>query len=265
MQGQKGSNQGIRQLVNYYLILDIKRNADQDAIETAYARMALKFHPDVAGDTPEVQERFAKINEAYSVLSKSHKKQEYDQKLGTHGTDFQEEVISSDEGRGAGISEDSAPQETSSSARVTEQKEDVRPGQMSLKRLEREKAEAKRLISKGDFWRADALLKKAISFFPRDTDLRRLMARAAAGRGRYREAVEELRAATEVEYFNPENHYLMGRMYMQGNQMENAKKSFRNALSWQEDYEPALKALEEIKALESKGLPWWKKMLRMGK
>ncbi len=72
-----------RELINYYLILDIRRNADLDAIETAYARMALKHHPDVAGDSPEVQKRFALINEAYSVLSNTEKKREYDQKLGT--------------------------------------------------------------------------------------------------------------------------------------------------------------------------------------
>jgi curved DNA-binding protein CbpA len=265
MQEEKGRNSGSRQITNYYLILDIKRNADQNAIETAYARMALKFHPDVAGDSPDVQERFAKINEAYSILSKTQKKQDYDQQLGTHGADFQEEVITSDEGRGAGVSSEPAPDETAVPSRGTEKKEDTRPGQMSLKRLERAKIESRRLISQGDFWRADALLKQAVSFFPRDTDLRRLMARAAAGRGMYREAVEELRTATEVEYFNPENHYLMGRMYMQGNQMDNAVKAFNNALSWQEDYEPAIKALGEIKALEKKGSSWWKKVLRMGK
>ena len=54
-----------RELINYYLILDIRRNATQDDIEMAYARSALKNHPDVAGDSPEVQERFAIINEAY--------------------------------------------------------------------------------------------------------------------------------------------------------------------------------------------------------
>ncbi len=89
-----------RELINYYLILDIRRNADLDAIETAYARMALKHHPDVAGDSPEVQKRFALINEAYSVLSNTEKKREYDQKLGTPSEIYQEEVITSERVQG---------------------------------------------------------------------------------------------------------------------------------------------------------------------
>ncbi|MCP4648044.1 MAG: hypothetical protein GY852_09995 [bacterium] len=51
-------------------------------------------------------------------------------------------------------------------------------------------------------------------------------------------------------------------MYLQGNQVQKAEKAFRDALSWQEDYKPALKGMETIRALRHKDLPWWKKLLR---
>ncbi len=76
--------------------------------------------------------------------------------------------------------------------------------------------------------------------------------------------MEELKAAAETEYFNPENHYLMGRMYMKAGQTQRARKAFNDALSWQEDYEPALKGLAELQAIQRARLPWWKKLFRMG-
>ncbi len=253
-------------MLDFYQKLNIKRSATQDDIETAYAKMALKHHPDVAGDSPKVQERFAKINEAYSVLSKPHKRQEYDDKLSTPEVFYQEEVISSDEGR---ATEESVSSSTASvvspETSQPEKKEKASSGLMSRKKLERIKLESKRLIAKGDFWRANALMRKAVIAYPRDIDLRKLLSKAAAGRGRLREAVEELKKASEVEYFNPEIHCLIGDMYLQGNQIDRAASSFTDALSWQEDYKPALQGLEKIRAMKKSNLPWWKKLLRMGK
>jgi len=251
---------------DFYQRLRVKRSADQDTIEIAYAKMALKHHPDVAGDSPKVQERFAKINEAYSVLSKPEKRAEYDRNLSTPEFEYQDEVISTDEGRGA---EESVPDKAPRSRPVGEHaptaEKKPSSGQMSRKKLEKIKHESRKLITKGDFWRASALMKKAVVAFPRDIELRKLLAKAAAGRGRLREAVEELKKASEVEYFNPEVHYLMGNMYLQGKQLDSAAKSFANALSWQDDYKPALRGLEKIRSIRKSNLPWWKKLLRMGK
>lgn len=253
-----------RELVNYYLVLDIRRNATLEDIEMAYARAALKHHPDVAGDTPDVQERFALINEAYSVLSNPEKKSAYDQQLGSAGYIYEEEVISSDEGQTSSSSSGTsyeAPAARPAPARRTE--EPTAPGAMSRKKLERTMSSARKLISKGDFWRADSLLRQAVFSYPRDAELRRLLSRAAEGRGRLREAVEELKTAVDVEYFNPENHYLMGRMYLKAGQMDRAEKAYGDALSWQEDYEPAIRGIAEIRRMRRAKLPWWKKLLGM--
>jgi curved DNA-binding protein CbpA len=251
-----------RNLVDYYLILDVKRNATLDEIEMAYAKMALKHHPDIAGDSPEVQARFSLINEAYSVLSNSVKRQDYDETLGVSGGIVQEEVIASD---GKASADPSTPEAAPVSRAAARDTGAAVPGRMGRKKLEQIMGRARKLMKQGDFWRADSLLREALIAYPTDPELRRLLAKAAEGRGRFREAVEELRAAAEAEYFNPENHYLMGRMFIKGGRLENARKAFNDALSWQEDYEPAIRGLEELRSMERAGQPWWKKLFRMGK
>lgn len=250
-----------RELINYYLVLDIRRNATQDDIEMAYAKAALRHHPDVAGDSQEVQDRFAVINEAYSVLSHPDRKVEYDARLSASSITYQEEVISSDDGGAS-----AAPPDRTVS-RVRQEKpavaEPTSAERMSKKRLDKVISDSRKLMSKGDFWRADALLRQALFSFPRDANVRRMLAKAAEGRGRLREAVEDLKAAVEIEYFNPENHYLIGKLYIKANQIDRAERAFRDALSWQEDYQPAIRGIAEIKKMRRSKLPWWKKFLRM--
>lgn len=250
---------------NYYLLLDIRRNATQDEIEMAYAKMALKHHPDVAGDSPQVQERFASINKAYSVLSDPARKAEYDKKLGDPNLNWQDEVITGQQG-------EAVPQEDKRGTAAPDRAVRQAPAaavtagaRMSRKKLDRVMAQSRKLISKGDFWRSDALLKEAVQAFPRDPELRRMLAKAAEGRGRLREAVEDLKAAVEIEYFNPLNHCLMGKVYLKADQLEKAEKAFHDALSWQEDYDPALRGLKKIREIRQKGLPWWKKLLGQAK
>lgn len=250
---------------NYYLILDIKRNSTQDEIEMAYAKMALKHHPDVAGDSPEVQKRFATINKAYSVLSNPAKKQEYDKKLGAPDLNWQEEVITGQEASETTVSSSSSSDSVKTVRRAKVPEAPSSGDRMSKRKLERVMSQSRKLISKGDFWRADSLLKQAAVAFPQDPEIRRMLAKAAEGRGRFREAVEDLKAAADIEYFNPLNHCLMGNMFLKGGQIDRAEKAFFDALSWQEDYEPALKGLQQIKNLRRKNLPWWKKLMGQGK
>lgn len=62
---------------DYYRILRVERNATQDAIKKAYREMALRHHPDINPDD-DAEEIFKNINEAYSVLSDSTKRKQYD-------------------------------------------------------------------------------------------------------------------------------------------------------------------------------------------
>lgn len=65
---------------DYYAVLGIKKDADENAIKKAYKKMAMKYHPDRNIDNQEQSEKkFKEVSEAYEVLSDPEKKKIYDQ------------------------------------------------------------------------------------------------------------------------------------------------------------------------------------------
>jgi molecular chaperone DnaJ len=71
---------------DYYEVLGVSRDTNQDEIKKAYKKMAKKYHPDLNPDSKTAEEKFKEINEAYEVLSDPEKKARYDQ-FGHAGTD----------------------------------------------------------------------------------------------------------------------------------------------------------------------------------
>lgn len=63
---------------NYYEILGIKPDATDNEIKSAFRKLARKWHPDVAGDSQEVVNKFKELNEAYEILSNPEKRKKYD-------------------------------------------------------------------------------------------------------------------------------------------------------------------------------------------
>lgn len=61
---------------NYYAILGVPFDADQDTIKRAYRQLARQFHPDLAGAEGAVQMK--RINRAYDVLSDPRQRLNYD-------------------------------------------------------------------------------------------------------------------------------------------------------------------------------------------
>jgi len=62
---------------DYYEVLGVPRDADENAIKSAYRKLARQYHPDVNKAT-DAGERFKEINEAYEVLSDPEKRGVYD-------------------------------------------------------------------------------------------------------------------------------------------------------------------------------------------
>jgi uncharacterized membrane protein YsdA (DUF1294 family) len=67
----------LARLKDYYAILGVPRNATPEEIKEAYWRLAKEYHPD-KNPSPEAEERFKLVNEAYQVLSDPAKRAEYD-------------------------------------------------------------------------------------------------------------------------------------------------------------------------------------------
>eukprot|EP00696_Hemimastix_kukwesjijk_P015726 gnl/Hemi2/3955_TR1387_c0_g1_i1.p1 gnl/Hemi2/3955_TR1387_c0_g1~~gnl/Hemi2/3955_TR1387_c0_g1_i1.p1 ORF type:complete len:343 (+),score=98.10 gnl/Hemi2/3955_TR1387_c0_g1_i1:193-1221(+) len=66
--------------VDYYKVLNVPKDADDEALKKAYRKLALKWHPDKNRDNKEVAERkFKEVSEAFEVLSDPNKRAIFDQ------------------------------------------------------------------------------------------------------------------------------------------------------------------------------------------
>ena len=64
---------------DYYEVLGVEKNADDDALKKAYRKLAKKYHPDMNPGDAAAAEKFKEASEAYAVLSDPQKRQQYDQ------------------------------------------------------------------------------------------------------------------------------------------------------------------------------------------
>jgi len=62
---------------DYYEVLGVARDADQSAIKDSFRQLAMKYHPD-RNKSPDAEEKFKKIAEAYAILSDPKKRAQYD-------------------------------------------------------------------------------------------------------------------------------------------------------------------------------------------
>ena len=63
---------------DYYEVLGVQRQADEQELKSAYRKLALKFHPDRNPDDQDAEEKFKEAAEAYGILSDAQKRAAYD-------------------------------------------------------------------------------------------------------------------------------------------------------------------------------------------
>lgn len=63
---------------DYYQVLGVPPDAESKKIKQAYRDLAFKYHPDRNNENPDAAEKMKQVNEAYAVLSDTHKRREYD-------------------------------------------------------------------------------------------------------------------------------------------------------------------------------------------
>ena len=83
---------------DYYEVLSVTRDCDEQTLKSAYRKLALQYHPDRNPGNHEAEERFKEAAEAYAVLSDPQKRAAYDRfghqgVSGTGGAGFDESVF----------------------------------------------------------------------------------------------------------------------------------------------------------------------------
>ena len=63
---------------DYYDVLGVARDADEQTIKKAFRKLARRFHPDVNTEDPEAEAKFKEAAEAYEVLSNPDSRAAYD-------------------------------------------------------------------------------------------------------------------------------------------------------------------------------------------
>ncbi|HTL59227.1 MAG TPA: J domain-containing protein [Candidatus Limnocylindrales bacterium] len=67
------------QYKDYYEILGVPRTASEAEIKKAFRKLAREYHPDVAKNKKQAEEKFKEVNEAYEVLGDPAKRKKYDE------------------------------------------------------------------------------------------------------------------------------------------------------------------------------------------
>ena len=67
---------------SYYKVLGVDKKSSKQEIKKAFRKLAVQYHPD-KNDSPDAEEKFRKIAEAYEILSDEDKRRQYDMSGGS--------------------------------------------------------------------------------------------------------------------------------------------------------------------------------------
>jgi len=63
---------------DYYTTLEIRRDASPEEIQSAYRKLARKYHPDLNPDDKQAKQNFQEVQNAFDVLNDTNKREMYD-------------------------------------------------------------------------------------------------------------------------------------------------------------------------------------------
>jgi len=204
---------------DHYQILGIEKGASGEEIRDSYYKLVKNYHPDVNpnadNDTRlKAEEIFTRITSAYETLSQTDKRQEYD----SH-----EEL-----------------------AELKSQAKYIYEAEIAFKK-------GITLLIQRDYVEAEKKIREAIIMNPEEAAYI-----GAHGWTKYLatdnksdvfgESVKALERAIKINGKIPENHYYLGCVYKNHNDLKNAEKSFQKAIELEPDYIEAKRELRLINA-----------------
>ena len=65
-------------MIDYYAVLGVAPDADEDAIKNKYRKLAKQYHPDLNPGDKEAEAKFKAIGEAWAMLGDSESRTKYD-------------------------------------------------------------------------------------------------------------------------------------------------------------------------------------------
>jgi len=86
---------------DFYDVLGVSRDADEEEVEKAYREAVREYHPDVSDD-PDAEEKFKKAKKAKEVLTDEEKRRMYDQMGHEQFLEAEKRGATENGGRGAG-------------------------------------------------------------------------------------------------------------------------------------------------------------------
>ncbi len=222
--------QAMESAEHWFAWFDLTPESPASALKKAYFKMARRYHPDALTDEPEVYSRvatslFAKVSEAYEVLSDDEARQKY----------IDKQIL------GLKDEDDLA----------MEQVQQVLAAEAAFKA-------GMTVLNNGKVTEALQHFKKAVDGYPDEAEYvayygyTLFRANQNANSSRAAEGMELIRKATELKEMAPKPYHLLGKAHLMAGDPTAARKWLRKSLKLQPDNPEAVRDYRRAEAM-SKG------------
>lgn len=213
--------------LDHYGVLGVKSAADEGEIRKAYYALARTYHPDRFGrdlagaDRQLVEDLFARISEAFAVLSDDERRKEYDEKV-------------------------------RSGAVAAEREQEKKP--VDKKALARESYEKGRALLSTDRGRALRFLEHAVETDMDTWEYRMALARLLMSDTRTRKRAEiHLQEAIRIDQTKADAYHQLGILYKSAGVKTRALEVLRQGLRWDAVHAGILQEIDEIEGRGGEG------------
>lgn len=225
---------------NYYQVLGVTRNVEQDAIKQTYHSLARRFHPDRFHQDAEIHRRvedaFAKIAQAYETLRDRKTRAAYDLKIAR-----EQQAAPATQAHTESRSEPQAPSSTAQASTPSTPAE----------RAEESFQKGLTALKAGNYSTAFSSLAEAARLAPQVARYRAHYGEALAANVQMRHSAEaEIQAAILIEPSNVSYRIMLARLYQNLGFIKRAQGELERARALDPQNEEAKKLLAQLQSTQ---------------